>query len=236
MKSLVCGLAGALLGYLVYPRLHPHWLVQGPSTKDPQRSLLEPVPAAVAQPSTSLFVKPTSSGDSAKQETPELPAQTFRPSSSEVSPVSLDKSKISKLKSAPETLDARWMTFMQRPYLESFSGRDRRILGRFEGTLTQNDGQLDSVILSFNFRQRDQVLQGGSHVSLVDSNGKEYSRHSDSGGNRTVKSGPAENSYYIEVSPISYMVLSFKHYPQLAGSYFERGRPVGKVELRKVDP
>jgi hypothetical protein len=123
-----------------------------------------------------------------------------------------------------------------RPYLEAFRGRDRRILGKFEGTLTGASNRADGVLLRFRFRDRSGVVVGGSLVSLVDPSGKEYSRHADRGANRTVKAGPAENTYYVEASPTSYFVLSFKHYPQLAGVYYERGRPAGGVELRKLDP
>ncbi len=239
MKSLLWGVLGALLGYQMYPMLHPPRTLTpeekstGESSKGPPQEL---TPARVTKASTSPPAKETPSSNIHDQElsgslevVPELAV-------SEDSREAVVKSKTSSKKPIVETPDSRWMTFMQRPYLEGFSGADRRILGRFEGTLTRTDGNLDSVLLRFFFREREKVLEGGSVVSLVDSNGKEYARHADRGGNRTVKAGPSENSYFVEVSPSSYLVLSFKHYPQLAGTYFERGRPAGTVELRKIDP
>ena len=120
--------------------------------------------------------------------------------------------------------NAAWTAYSEKPFLEKFEGSDRRMLGRFEGTLTLKDGREHTVKMMFH----DQAL-----VTVTDESGEEYLRNDRSDVKGIIKQA-GENAYYVEAGPSSFFLLSLKHYPQMAGKLFEKGEDVGTVAIRKI--
>lgn len=150
------------------------------------------------------------------------------PESPPVAPVASEK----KLK-PEEVAKENWAKYATTPYLDTFQGKDRRMLGRFEGVL-QRANREDTIVMQFNLIETKKEITGETFVTMTDPNGKEYSRNAGNGGNRSIKSADSENGYYIEASPSSYFLINLKHYPQISGKYFEKGKFIGDVQLRKV--
>lgn len=117
------------------------------------------------------------------------------------------------------------------PFLESFKGENKRVLGRYEGILIRNDGREDQ--LDMRLSEND----GESFIKLTDPKGKVYMKRAGLFSNHLVKKAPEENSFFVEVDPDdSYFWINFKLYPQASGKYFEKGEEKGKLQLRKRDP
>lgn len=133
-----------------------------------------------------------------------------------------------------EVAKDNWTKYTTTPYLETFQGKDKRLIGRFEGTLVNPDGREDTVVMQFNLVETKKEITGETFVTMTDPSGKEYSRNAGNGGNRSIKGADGENGYYIEASPTSYFLINLKHYPQISGKYFEKGKLIGDVQLRKV--
>lgn len=151
------------------------------------------------------------------------------------SPDALSDKPNQKVEMKPDTPESRWTKYATTPFLESFKGKDRRMLGKFEGILKRNNGREDTVEMNFNLIQNGKNIEGETLVVMTDPNGKVYSRDAGNGGNRSIKSAEGDG-YYIEASPTSYFLVNLKHYPQLSGKYFEKGKLIGEVHLRKISP
>lgn len=140
----------------------------------------------------------------------------------------------------PKNDGERWVKFASTPYLDQFSRKDRSLMfGAFEGQmrhLSPHQERVDTIIMQFNLLQVDKKIEGDTLVSMVDPSGKEYSRNSGNGGNRSIKKADTENSYYVEASPTSYFLLDLSNFPRVTGQYFERGKLEGNVTLRKIGP
>ena len=143
-------------------------------------------------------------------------------------------------KDAPKNDGERWVKFASTPYIEIFSRKDRRMMfGAFEGQmrhLPPNQQRVDTISMQFNLQQIGKKIEGDTLVSMIDPAGKEYSRSAGNGGNKSIKKGDEENSYFVEASPTSYFLLDLTKFPRVSGQYFERGKLVGSVLLRKIGP
>jgi hypothetical protein len=154
--------------------------------------------------------------------------------------VSPDEATTPKKNEAPKNDVERWVKFASTPYIDNFSRKVRRMMfGQFEGQmrhLPPNQQRIDTVQMQFNLQQVDKKIEGDTLVSMIDPTGKEYSRNAGNGGNKTIKKGDSENSYYVEASPTSYFLLNLSKFPRVSGQYFERGKLAGNVFLRKIGP
>lgn len=122
-------------------------------------------------------------------------------------------------------------------YVESFKAKERRLLGHYVGVLkrTKPKQTEDFIRFEFNLVQQGEKLSGDTLVTMTDQEGKEYSRNAGNGGNRALKFVPNQSdAYYVDASPTSFFMISFKHFPQITGAYYEKGELIGKVEMRKV--
>lgn len=151
-----------------------------------------------------------------------------------------EAASIAKKADAPKNDGERWVKFASSAYIENFSRKDRRLMfGAFEGQmrhLPPNQQRVDTISMQFNLQQIGQKIEGDTLVSMVDPSGKEYSRSAGNGGNKSIKKGDTENSYYVEASPTSYFLLDLSKFPRVTGQYFERGKLTGNVMLRKIGP
>lgn len=166
-------------------------------------------------------------------------AEAFVSESSPVNAVA-SETETTKKAEAPKNDGERWVKFASTPYIENFSRKDRRLMfGAFEGQmrhLPPNQQRVDTINMQFNLQQVDKKIEGDTLVSMVDPSGKEYSRNSGNGGNKSIKKGESENSYYVEASPTSYFLLDLSKFPRVSGQYYERGKLAGNVQLRKIGP
>lgn len=165
----------------------------------------------------------------------ECPPLVVAPETSEKSlPVTASQPEVKKTLKPEEVAKENWTKYSTTPFLDTFQGKDKRMIGRFEGVLVNPDGREDTVVMQFNLVETKKEITGETFVSMTDPSGKEYSRNAGNGGNRSIKSADSENGYYIEASPTSYFLINLKHYPQVSGKYFEKGKFIGEVQLRKV--
>jgi hypothetical protein len=112
-------------------------------------------------------------------------------------------------------------------------------LGSFAGLLSyqaqSNKDRVDTVQMTFNLHMEGKNVTGNTLVVMSDSDNVEYSRNSGNGGNKSLKSVPQDaESFYVDASPTSYFVINLKSFPQVSGQYFERGKLIGNVTLRKT--
>lgn len=127
--------------------------------------------------------------------------------------------------------------FRSAHYIDSFKAKERRLLGQYVGSLLRLKPKesTDSIRFEFNLVQDGKNLTGETLVTMTDDTGKEYSRNAGNGGNRALKVNPNEpDSYYVDASPTSFFIVSFKHFPAITGNYYEKGVNIGKVILRKT--
>lgn len=148
--------------------------------------------------------------------------------------VTTPQPEIQKSLKPEEVAKDNWTKYATTPYLDTLQGKDKRMIGRFEGVLQRGNDREDTVVMQFNLVETKKEITGETFVTMTDPNGKEYSRDAGHGGNRSIKSADAENGYYIEASPTSYFLINLKHYPQISGKYFEKGKFIGDIQLRKV--
>lgn len=143
--------------------------------------------------------------------------------------------KETKLKDTPKEA---WTKYATTPFLESIKGKDKRLIGQFEGALThssgKNAGRVDTVVMEFNLTQTVKGISGNTLVLMIDPTGKEYSRNAGNGGNRALKGSELPDAYYVEASPNTYFMINLKRIPEVRGQYFEKGKFVGNVVLRKT--
>lgn len=146
----------------------------------------------------------------------------------------------SKPKVENKTDQERYEQYRMSQYIEKFDEKTKRLLGSFRGTLkhegSKNDGRVDSVLMEFNLHQEDDKVTGDTLVVMADPNNVEYSRNAGNGGNRAMKSSSQDaDSYYVDASPTSYFLINLKNFPEVTGQYYERGKLIGNVNLRKTD-
>jgi hypothetical protein len=139
-----------------------------------------------------------------------------------------------------KTDQERYDSYRMAHYVDSFKGQSKRLLGTFRGVLKhqtiKNKGRIDTVVMTFNLKQEGKSIKGDTLVAMSDPSGYEYSRNAGNGGNRSLKSVPQdENSYYVDASPTSYFLINLKSFPEVSGQYFESGRLIGNVQLRKAE-
>lgn len=142
-----------------------------------------------------------------------------------------------KQKKEKQTAQQIYDSFRSAHYVESFKSKERRLLGHFIGMLNhlRPSDRKDSVVMQFDLVQEGNKLSGNTLVVMTDPNGKEYSRNAGNGGNRAIKINSSEvNSYYVDASPTSFFILSFKNFPRISGQYFEKGKLIGNVHMKKV--
>jgi len=145
------------------------------------------------------------------------------------------KEKVAKIEK--QTDQQRYDDYRSAHYIEEFKNKQKRLLGQFVGTLRRQkpEERYDIVRMEFNLVQEDKKLDGGTLVTMTDHEGKEYSRNAGNGGNRALKANGKEvDSYYVEASPTSFFMISFKKYPRISGQYFEKGKLIGTLEMKKV--
>ena len=146
----------------------------------------------------------------------------------------------SKPKAEVKTDQERYEQYRMSQYIEKFDDKSKRLFGSFRGALkheaTKNEGRVDSVLMEFNLHLEDGKVSGDTLVVLADPRNVEYSRNAGNGGNRAMKSSPQDvDSYYIDASPTSYFLINLKNIPEVTGQYYERGKLIGNVNLRKTD-
>lgn len=134
-------------------------------------------------------------------------------------------------------IQERYDKYRSAHYLESFKRKERRLLGHFVGTLDhmRPANRTDNVRMEFNLIQDGKSLSGHTLVTISDSAGNEYSKNAGNGGNRALKiHSREEDSYYVDASPTSFFILRFAKFPRIDGQYFEKGKLIGNVYLKKV--
>lgn len=144
---------------------------------------------------------------------------------------------VANQKPAKKTDQQIYDEFRSAHYVENFRAKQRRLLGHFTGTLNRAKPKRseDTIRFEFNLVQEGDRLSGDTLVTLTDAEGKEYSRNAGKGGNRTLKIVPNQRDmYFVDASPTSFFMISFKHFPQITGSYYERGEFIGKIDMRKI--
>jgi hypothetical protein len=146
----------------------------------------------------------------------------------------------SKPKAENKTDQERYEQYRMSQYIEKFDEKAKRLLGSFRGTLKhdspKNEGRVDSVLMEFNLHQEDGKVTGDTLVVMADPSNVEYSRNAGNGGNRAMKSISQDaDSYYVDASPTSYFLINLKTFPEVTGQYYERGKLIGTVNLRKTD-
>jgi hypothetical protein len=142
-----------------------------------------------------------------------------------------------KPKNEIQTAEQIYDKFRSAHYVESFKNKEKRLLGHFLGILNflRPSDRKDSVVMQFDLVQDGNKLSGNTLVVMTDPNGKEYSRNAGNGGNRAIKINSDEvNSYYVDASPTSFFILSFKKFPRISGQYFEKGKLIGNINMKKV--
>jgi hypothetical protein len=142
-----------------------------------------------------------------------------------------------KQKKEKQTAEQIYDNFRSAHYVENFKSKERRLLGHFIGMLNHlsPSDRKDSVVMQFDLVQEGNKLSGNTLVVMTDPNGKEYSRNAGDGGNRAIKLNSNEvDSYYVDASPTSFFILSFKKFPRIKGQYFEKGKLIGNVQMKKV--
>lgn len=155
------------------------------------------------------------------------------------SPIAESSSPKKNIRKDKLTEEQEWKRYSTTPFMESIKGKDERLIGRFEGTMTHetvpDTGRVDLVMMHFNLFQNNKEIEGDTLVTMTNPEGKEYSRNSGDGGNRAIKGIADErDSYFVEASPSSYFLLNLRFFPQVSGKYFNKGKFVGNVQLRKT--
>ncbi|MBA2404453.1 MAG: hypothetical protein H0V66_06765 [Bdellovibrionales bacterium] len=160
----------------------------------------------------------------------------------ETSPIAIAPpvKKLTSIEQKNKDNDERYDKYRMAHYVESFDGKAKRLLGTFKGILRHQGSRLkgreDTVTMNFNLKQQGKNISGDTLIVMTDANHHEYSRNAGNGGNRALKSVPQDaESFYVDASPTSYFLINLKSYPQVSGKYFERGKLIGDVELRKMD-
>jgi hypothetical protein len=146
----------------------------------------------------------------------------------------------SKPKAENKTDQERYEQYRMSQYIEKFDDKAKRLLGSFRGTLKhdspKNEGRVDSVLMEFNLHQENGKVTGDTLVVMADPSNVEYSRNAGNAGNRAMKFNPQDvDSYYVDASPTSYFLIYLKTFPEVTGQYYERGKLIGTVNLRKTD-
>lgn len=162
---------------------------------------------------------------------------TEKSSSTPTESVDVAATPAAKPKTEKQTPQQIYDKFRSAHYVDSFKSKERRLLGQFIGILNhvRPTGRKDSVRMEFNLVQEGKKLSGNTLVAMTDPDGKEYSKNAGSGGNRALKINPdEEDSYYVDASPTSFFILSFKNFPRINGQYFEKGKLVGNVHMKKI--
>lgn len=167
-------------------------------------------------------------------ETKECPPMIAPEPAPQVTTIKASQPIVVTNKKPQDVVKENWVKYSTTPFLESFQGKDKRMIGRFEGILQRKNGREDTIVMQFNLIENRNEITGDTFVTMTDPNGKMYSRDVGNGGNRSIKSADSANGYFVEASPTSYFLINLKHYPQVSGKYFEKGKFIGDVQLRKV--
>jgi len=152
----------------------------------------------------------------------------------------VDNREKAKLKEENKTDQEQYDQYRMAQYIDKFDIKAKRLLGSLRGTLkhdgSKNEGRIDSVLMEFNLHQHGDKITGDTLVVMADPNNVEYSRNAGNDGNRAMKSSPQDaDAYYVDASPTSYFSINLKSFPEVTGQYFERGKLIGTVYLRKID-
>ena len=156
------------------------------------------------------------------------------PSKSELAPETPETPKQAQDLGRPGSLEH----YKKSRYIKELTEKNNRMTGHFEGSLThktkQHRGRVDRIVMDINLVEENKVLLGEALIVLSDPSGNEYSRLNVSRGDKVFKEiSDNPNTYYIDASPSSYILLNLNEYPKLLGEFYKQGEFIGTVTLKK---
>lgn len=131
----------------------------------------------------------------------------------------------------------RMVAFQRSVPYDKLTPEVRKMLGVFEGSLTQlegkNKGRVDHVFMEFGFTMQEGRLSGAMVIKLIDPQGNVYSNSRGDGGNNTLRPVAGQSDQiYVQTAPGEFIILDLKNPNQLRGSYYDStGAYVGAVEV-----
>lgn len=127
--------------------------------------------------------------------------------------------------------------FGSAPFFHRMEPALKKILGRYEGTLSffagDRRGKIESVVFIVNLRQEagTKRLNGNVQITITDENGKAYSKNAGNGGNKIIKYAAQERVVYIEASPSSFFVIKEAEFDrsEIRADYYDEDKFVARA-------
>lgn len=123
-------------------------------------------------------------------------------------------------------------------YVTKMTPQIKRMMGVFKGVIEieagKDKGQKHQIRMNLDMTQKDDKLDGISHIELRDAKGVVYSESNGDGGNSSLKqSAERPKVIFLDVSPDRFISLDISTFPRLEGHFFEKNVYRGSVKLRK---